>query len=498
MKTISLCMITQNNERTLERALNSVSSLVNEIIIVDTGSSDKTIEIAKKFNSKIYHFIWCNDFSKARNFALDKATMEWILVLDSDEYIEQTTAIRIRNNIETKNFKAYTMLINNINKKYTHENSHPLTKLFINDKDIRYEHRIHEQIDWSFFEKYQPEDFCYSDMLVMHDGYDETIIDANKKSKRNLDILLSYTEKEKDGYYYYLLGKVYFYDTKFEMALSNFKKALDDTDKIIGQLKDLFLKKLHCLYKLGYYKQTLKEIDDCLIEEHNFRELYYLKFLILKDCGFVTDCIENLKIFGKIDNNFVSYPILYAVSDKDILWTINKYSNYMINEKCIKNITLMYVCKELNYNNLKSSLINYMDLVKDIIVVTPINKINDLKLIEEIPNVKSVGCNNSNDDNMIFNGLNYLNNDCDYILLGYDGELVSKDTCDYISHTLNNSNVDGITFNLTLLNKNNFIPINILQYSTLRLFKRSTFNISYLFKATNNLNIIESQYEINI
>ena len=85
--TLSLCMIVKDEERTLERCLNSVKSFINEIIIVDTGSKDKTKEIAKAFNAKIYDFKWINDFAAARNFSFRKATSDYILWLDGDDFI---------------------------------------------------------------------------------------------------------------------------------------------------------------------------------------------------------------------------------------------------------------------------------------------------------------------------------------------------------------------------------------------------------------------------
>lgn len=87
MITISLCMIVKNEEETIERCLGSVRGIADEIIIVDTGSTDKTKEKASKFTDKIYDFQWVNDFSRARNYAFSKAAMEYILWLDADDII---------------------------------------------------------------------------------------------------------------------------------------------------------------------------------------------------------------------------------------------------------------------------------------------------------------------------------------------------------------------------------------------------------------------------
>lgn len=88
MITISLCMIVKNEEAVLARCLDSVADLVDEIIIVDTGSGDRTKEIAGRYTDKIYDFVWVDDFSAARNFAFSKATQEYIYSADADEVLE--------------------------------------------------------------------------------------------------------------------------------------------------------------------------------------------------------------------------------------------------------------------------------------------------------------------------------------------------------------------------------------------------------------------------
>ena len=95
MKTLSLCMITKNEEKNLSRCLDSIKDIVDEIIIVDTGSTDKTVEIAKSYGAHIYHYDWNNDFSKARNVSLQKATKDWILVLDADEVLPYEEGLKL-------------------------------------------------------------------------------------------------------------------------------------------------------------------------------------------------------------------------------------------------------------------------------------------------------------------------------------------------------------------------------------------------------------------
>ena len=99
--TISLCMIAKNEDADLANCLDSVKDIANEIIIVDTGSTDKTKAIAKKFNAKIFDFKWVDDFSAARNESLKHAAKEWILILDADvivpEKAKQEILLKIQN-----------------------------------------------------------------------------------------------------------------------------------------------------------------------------------------------------------------------------------------------------------------------------------------------------------------------------------------------------------------------------------------------------------------
>jgi len=89
VKTISLCMIVKNEEHVLNRCLDSICDLVDEIIIVDTGSNDRTKEIASQYTKNIFDFMWVNDFSVARNYSFSKATMDYIYVADADEFLDE-------------------------------------------------------------------------------------------------------------------------------------------------------------------------------------------------------------------------------------------------------------------------------------------------------------------------------------------------------------------------------------------------------------------------
>ena len=96
MIEISLCMIVKNEEKILTRCLDSVADLVDEIVIVDTGSTDATKKIAANYTDKIYDFTWVDDFSAARNFAFSKAEKDYIYTADADEVIDEENRKRFR------------------------------------------------------------------------------------------------------------------------------------------------------------------------------------------------------------------------------------------------------------------------------------------------------------------------------------------------------------------------------------------------------------------
>jgi glycosyltransferase involved in cell wall biosynthesis len=101
MQTVSLCMIVKNEENTLEKCLKSVQGIADEIVIVDTGSTDRTKKIARRYTDKLYDFAWIDDFSAARNFAFDRATMDYILWLDADDILQPADRVKLKALKET-------------------------------------------------------------------------------------------------------------------------------------------------------------------------------------------------------------------------------------------------------------------------------------------------------------------------------------------------------------------------------------------------------------
>lgn len=167
--TVSSCMIVKNEERHMARCLRSIEAVVDEMIVVDTGSSDRTKDIAKAFGAKVYDFGWTGDFSEARNFSTSKAAGEWVLVLDADEVISSQDHLLLKEivrkgrnrpsaySLVTRNYltSPYTMGWTANDGKYPSEQAGigwiPSVKvrLFPNDARIRFENPVHELVESS-------------------------------------------------------------------------------------------------------------------------------------------------------------------------------------------------------------------------------------------------------------------------------------------------------------------------------------------------------------
>jgi glycosyltransferase involved in cell wall biosynthesis len=165
--SLSVCMIVKNEEKHLAYCLNSLSPAADEVIVVDTGSTDKTKEIAEAFGARVYDFEWINDFSAARNHSLSKAQGDWILVMDADEVISAQDYAKLRKLLTKKKDIAYELVTRNYvhrtagdgwvcnDNSYIYEQAgrgwFPSRKvrLFPNNEKIRFEKPIHELVEYS-------------------------------------------------------------------------------------------------------------------------------------------------------------------------------------------------------------------------------------------------------------------------------------------------------------------------------------------------------------
>ncbi|MCK9210230.1 MAG: glycosyltransferase [Ignavibacteriaceae bacterium] len=233
---ITLSMIVKNEEKYLAACLESVKDVVDEIVLVDTGSTDRTIEIAKKYSAKIFHFEWSNDFAAARNFALEHSSCDWILYLDADECLSKKSVHEIKRLTRNKKREAYKCIINNIDEINFRPSVMTYVRLFPNDRDIRFEGKVHEQIETSL----RKNNFTIKNSAIEidHYGYNLSKEDLQKKANRNLAILLKQFEESRSSYYAFHLGQTYAVLLEKENAEKYFAVALQDV-KLENEYKAL-------------------------------------------------------------------------------------------------------------------------------------------------------------------------------------------------------------------------------------------------------------------
>ncbi len=189
---ISLCMIAKDEEQNIGRCLQSVTGVVDEIIVVDTGSSDKTRQIAQEFGANVQSFKWNDNFSDARNAALGLATGDWILVLDADEELTKESGAILRKAVMKQGVEGYYVKIVNVSgdDSFPEISEDMVFRVFRNRPEYRFRGAVHEQISDSIIEKHgQPLFEFIEDLVVSHDGYLVSHLKGKDKIRRNLVLL---------------------------------------------------------------------------------------------------------------------------------------------------------------------------------------------------------------------------------------------------------------------------------------------------------------------
>jgi glycosyltransferase involved in cell wall biosynthesis/thioredoxin-like negative regulator of GroEL len=194
---ISLCMIVKNEERFLAECLESVKDVVDEMCIVDTGSTDRTVEIARSYGAKIEFREWRNDFSWARNESLAMATKRWCLVLDGDEEITYVSRplLRAVRSAPAGNAGIYLNIVNTVNDSMgAGTMSHRLVRMFPNNPRMRYQNVIHEAIGYEGGHMTS----VFSPITILHKGYTGEMLETRSKDSRNKPLLAKAYEENGD------------------------------------------------------------------------------------------------------------------------------------------------------------------------------------------------------------------------------------------------------------------------------------------------------------
>jgi tetratricopeptide (TPR) repeat protein len=226
---VSLCMIVKNEERFLRACLESVRGAVDEICIVDTGSTDRTREIASEFGARVVERAWRNDFAWARNEALALATRRWILVLDADETLrpESIPTLRTLANVPAATTGMWVRCYNHVDDYAgTGASSHAIARVFPNSPRIRYLSPIHEYITCDGNDT--GIEARHGSLAIDHYGYLGAIVKERGKAERNLAIIQAAVESDPGNpFHWYNLGTTALIEKRGEAAIAALEKMLE-------------------------------------------------------------------------------------------------------------------------------------------------------------------------------------------------------------------------------------------------------------------------------
>ena len=327
MIPISVCIIAKNEERNIERCLASLAPYGFEIILVDTGSTDKTKELASKYTDHIYDFKWVNDFSAARNYSLNQASNDWIFMIDCDETLQSVDLEEL--DYFRKHLSLAVGSVNRENLTGTPENpgrTVDRTERFFSRKRFHYTGRIHEQLTPKYGKNMEA--FLLNTTLF-HDGYLMDESTRMQKAKRNLDLLqMQLSEEPQNPYLFYQLGKGYEMIGDMDTACKWFGDGLTfDLDPTLAYVQAMVISYGHALLQTGQAEKALQFVN-IYDDFSSSADFVYLMGLIYKENKYYAQAIHEFKKalgfeFANQEgiNSFLAYyqmaEILLALSEKD-------------------------------------------------------------------------------------------------------------------------------------------------------------------------------------
>jgi glycosyltransferase involved in cell wall biosynthesis len=282
---VSLCMIVNNEEAHLAECLGSAADLVDEIVVIDTGSTDATAAVAARFGARVYPFSWVDSFAEARNESLRHAHGDWIFWLDGDERLDEENRLRL---------KALLAGLQDENAAYVMSQFSPAApgskaavavdqvRLFRRLPEARWRYRVHEQILPAL--RRTGVDLRRSDVVIQHAGHEDPGL-RRRKLERDLRLLLMENdERPDDPFTLFNLGSLYREIDRPAEALPLLRRSLERS-----RSRDSIVPKLHaliagCLRRLGRLREAL---DACRAgrQQAPDDELLFLEALILRELG---------------------------------------------------------------------------------------------------------------------------------------------------------------------------------------------------------------------
>ncbi|NJM73699.1 MAG: tetratricopeptide repeat protein [Scytonema sp. RU_4_4] len=304
-------MIVKNEEATLSKCLSSVKNVVDEMVVLDTGSTDSTPQIATKFGAKVHHFEWCNDFSAARNEALKYVTGDWILVLDADETLTQKIVPQLKQVIRREEYLLINLLRHEVGAEQSPYSL--VSRLFRNHPDIRFSRPYHALVDDSVSELLSKEPHLQVGYLegiaILHTGYQKSAIaQQDKLTKAQAAMEEFVASHPNDPYVCSKLGALYVETGKLVEGIKLLALGVASCKEEYETLYELYYHLGIAYSRLQNYKNAIAHYDAAVkLPIYPILKLGAYNNLgnLLKVIGDLNGAKTAYQITIKIDPNFV-------------------------------------------------------------------------------------------------------------------------------------------------------------------------------------------------
>lgn len=281
MTTFGLCVIARDEEASLPRLLASVRGIVDETVVVDTGSRDRTLELARDHGARTGTFAWCDDFAAARNAALELVRADWVLVLDADEELVRQGARERLERFARRGADVGRVEIENVGTS-AGSSRVEISRLFRRDAGVRFAGRVHEQL----VRDGAPLVRAPTGIVVRHHGYAPAALAARDKLGRNRGLLeTALAEAPDDGYAWFQLGRVEHAAGRHAEALAALERALalaDDEDPWAAEALECAGYSLRALGRSVQALALLSELDERFFARP---DTCFLRALLALDVG---------------------------------------------------------------------------------------------------------------------------------------------------------------------------------------------------------------------
>ena len=370
---ISACYIVKNEAENLAKSIKSLKTQVNEIVVVDTGSTDNTITVARELGARVYSFPWQDDFSKARNFALSKAKGDWLVLLDADEYFTAKTAGNIRQVIRQVK-QADAILIQMVNydvDKAEIQDYFYQLRIVRNQQELHYEGKIHEELKLSEGKSMKFLRVLPEMLEIYHTGYASSV--SRQKLERNLRLLqqaldngkseadlaryfcdcyLGLGDMEKCTYYGWLDVKkgrqsvnfgsrchrvlmAYYGGRNDGESISKRRQLAEISVEQYPEVPDFWAEYSECLYQTGEYAQAIAAMEKAL---ELMQDYHGMEPSMLVEMNMAPQLEDRLQVFRQAQANLIN-------QEKSTIKTTE--------DKCNGGIQMARLKNKINKNRMK-------------------------------------------------------------------------------------------------------------------------------------------------